>query len=61
MELSKVAEDLDGKGTPAEIQKKIKEVKRQMLDAASDLDFEKAARLRDDVLRLEDYLLKTQF
>ncbi|MCB1198189.1 MAG: UvrB/UvrC motif-containing protein, partial [Deltaproteobacteria bacterium] len=61
VDLAKVAEDLEGYGTPAEIQKKIKKVKKDMLAAASELDFEKAAKLRDHILELEEYMIKTKF
>jgi len=61
VDLAKVAEDLEDYGTPEEISKKIKKLKKQMVDAASDLEFEKAAKLRDQVLELEEYMVKTRF
>lgn len=40
-------------GNPDELKKQIVELKNQMLEAAADLDFEKAAELRDRMLVLE--------
>jgi excinuclease ABC subunit B len=39
--------------SPAELQKHIKKLEAQMKKAASDLDFENAARLRDEIRQLE--------
>ena len=39
---------------PAAMRKHIEKLKKQMLDAAANLEFEEAARLRDEVKRLED-------
>ncbi len=53
VELPKVAEDDAAYGDPAELKKQIAILKQQMLEAAADLDFEKAAELRDRMLALE--------
>jgi excinuclease ABC subunit B len=47
------AEDLSYYGNPDELRKRIAATKKQMLAAAADLDFEKAAELRDRMLELE--------
>ncbi|MCD8520486.1 MAG: excinuclease ABC subunit UvrB [Alphaproteobacteria bacterium] len=39
---------------PAALHKRIEQLKAQMLKAASDLEFEEAAKLRDQIRRLED-------
>lgn len=41
-----------------EITKKIKKLEKQMLSYAADLEFEKAAEVRDDIKKLEEELLK---
>ncbi|MCK4503432.1 MAG: UvrB/UvrC motif-containing protein, partial [Desulfuromonadales bacterium] len=51
--LSLVAEAETEYGNPAELKKLIIERKQQMLAAAADLDFEKAAKLRDQMLIFE--------
>lgn len=48
-----IAEELAEYGNPDQLKKKIVELKTQMLEAAADLDFEKAANLRDQMLALE--------
>ncbi|MBE9487443.1 MAG: excinuclease ABC subunit UvrB [Chloroflexi bacterium] len=53
VELPLVAEDLAAYDDPDELKKQIAELKEQMLEAAADLDFEKAAELRDRMLVLE--------
>ena len=53
VELPLVAEDLAAYDNPDELRKQIAELKEQMLEAAADLDFEKAAELRDRMLVLE--------
>ncbi|HEY5674303.1 MAG TPA: excinuclease ABC subunit UvrB [Malonomonas sp.] len=53
VDLRHVAEDLAEYGNPEELRKQIVELKTQMLAAAADLDFEAAARLRDQMLALE--------
>jgi len=52
-ELLQVAEELAAWKNPAQLRKEIKEVRKQMLAAASELNFERAAELRDQLLRLE--------
>jgi excinuclease ABC subunit B len=42
--------------TPAELQKKIEELETAMLKAAADLEFEKAAELRDEMHRWEKFV-----
>lgn len=42
--------------TPTELQKKIEELETAMLKAAADLEFEKAAELRDEMHRWEKFL-----
>lgn len=44
--------------TPAQITKKITEIEDEMYLAAKELKFEEAARLRDDLHELKDYLIK---
>ncbi len=53
VELPLVAEDLAAYDNPDELRKQIADLKEQMLEAAADLDFEKAAELRDRMLVLE--------
>lgn len=52
-ELLQVAEELAAWKNPAQLRKEIKEIRQQMLAAASELNFELAAELRDQLLRLE--------
>jgi excinuclease ABC subunit B len=52
-ELPLAAEEAIPYGSPQEIVKEIARVKKAMLAAAADLDFEKAAELRDRMLQLE--------
>jgi excinuclease ABC subunit B len=44
--------------TPAQAAKTIKELEQKMLDAAKDLEFEKAAKLRDEIGFLRENLFK---
>ena len=53
MDLPLVAEAGAEYRTPKELQKKIAELKKEMLAAAADLNFEKAAEMRDQMLLLE--------
>ena len=53
LELSRVAETTEEYGDADELKKQVVELKAQMLEAAADLDFEKAAELRDRMLDLE--------
>ena len=53
VELPLVAEEEAAYRTPQELRKEIARVKKEMLQAAGDLDFEKAAELRDRMLMLE--------
>ena len=52
-DLALVAETIAEYRTPRELQKQIRLVKEEMLAAAADLNFEKAADLRDQMLLLE--------
>jgi excinuclease ABC subunit B len=53
VELPQVAEDMGDYHTPREVRAEIARVKAEMLAAASNLEFEKAAELRDRMLELE--------
>jgi excinuclease ABC subunit B len=53
VDLPLAAEEQEGYLPPKEIAKTIKKLRKEMLDAAKNLDFEKAAQLRDRVRRLE--------
>jgi len=53
VELPLVAEEEGEYRTPAELRREIERVKKEMLKAAADLEFEKAAELRDRMLVLE--------
>jgi len=52
-DLALIAETIAEYKTPRELQQQIKRVKEEMLAAAADLNFEKAAELRDQMLLLE--------
>ncbi|MDX2494143.1 MAG: excinuclease ABC subunit UvrB [Desulfuromusa sp.] len=53
VEMALVAEAMAEYSSPGELKKKIAELKKGMLAAAADLDFEKAAELRDKMLLME--------
>jgi excinuclease ABC subunit B len=53
VELPLVAEEEEMYGDPQQVKKEIERLKKEMLAAAADLAFEKAAELRDRVLALE--------
>ena len=53
VELPKVAEELADYRHPDDLKKQVAAIKEQMLEAAADLDFERAAELRDQMLALE--------
>ena len=53
VELPKVAEEFEEYGGPEKLKKEIARLKKAMLAAAADLDFEQAAALRDRMLALE--------
>ncbi|HEY7746823.1 MAG TPA: helicase-related protein, partial [Desulfuromonadales bacterium] len=53
VELPLVAEEEGEYRSPAELRREIERVKKEMLKAAADLEFEKAAELRDRMLVLE--------
>jgi excinuclease ABC subunit B len=57
VELPLVAEEEGEYRTPAELRREIERVKKEMLKAAADLEFEKAAALRDRMLVLEKHEL----
>jgi len=52
-DLALVAEEAEEYGSVAELKKEIVRLKTEMLAAAADLEFEKAAELRDKMLQLE--------
>ncbi len=58
--LSKVAEEEEEYRTPKDLRREIAKVREAMLAAAADLDFEKAAELRDRMLSLEKKELAIQ-
>ena len=45
------------KGNIAKFDKRIDRMKKEMVEFATNLDFEKAARLRDQIKKLEDLRL----
>lgn len=53
-----VAETTSTYNTPAELEKLIAKTKQAMLDAAKNLEFLEAARLRDEMIKLQNELLK---
>ncbi len=53
LEMALVAEAAAEYSSPGELKKKIADLKQGMLTAAADLDFEKAAEIRDQMLLLE--------
>lgn len=58
--LAKVAEDTGDYAalkTPAQVEKRIKQLEEQMFKAARDLEFEQAALWRDEINKLRDVLL----
>lgn len=57
VDLARAADTLDDYGTPDEIKKKIKRLKKEMLAEAEQLNFEKAASLRDEILNLERFVI----
>ena len=57
-DLPKVAEDKAEYLSPDDLKKQIATIKEQMLEAAADLDFERAAELRDQMLSLEKQELR---
>jgi excinuclease ABC subunit B len=57
VDLSRAADEMEEYGTPNEIKKKIKALKKQMLEEAEALNFEKAAAFRDQILTLEKHLI----
>ena len=58
---NKYAEKKGGEYIPVrEIPKRIEELKREMLDAAEALEFERAAKLRDQIQSLEQKALAVQ-
>ncbi len=52
------AEDEAAYRTPEELEAEIAELRKKMLEAAADLEFETAARYRDEIRRLEDLALR---
>ena len=48
---------LEGVTNTTDIERKLQQMKKDMLKAASDLEFEQAATLRDQIKKLEKLLL----
>jgi len=59
-DLPLVAEQQASYQKPEDLRKQIVQLKEQMLEAAADLDFEKAAKLRDQMLALEKQELRVR-
>ncbi|MCC6598595.1 MAG: excinuclease ABC subunit UvrB [Alphaproteobacteria bacterium] len=53
--LHEVIEQEEFRASPAKLHKRMEVLKKQMLEAASNLEFEEAARVRDELKRLEDW------
>lgn len=60
VDLARIVDNEHGVETPEEIQKKIKSYKKEMLELAGELEFEKAAKLRDKILELEDFMVQSK-
>jgi excinuclease ABC subunit B len=58
IDYTKIAEDKDAYMSPLKRQKRIEELDKQMRAAAKGLEFEKAARLRDEITKLRKYDLE---
>ncbi|WP_029894664.1 excinuclease ABC subunit UvrB [Desulfohalovibrio reitneri] len=59
--LAKVAEEAsEYGGDPKAIAKRVRKLERDMRQAAKDLEFERAAGLRDEIARLKDILLEVE-
>ncbi len=56
-EYHQIADDLK-RGSFATFEKKVTKMKKEMIEFATNLDFEKAAKLRDQIKKLEDLRLK---
>ncbi len=52
-----VAEDEPVYGNRADLDKKLSKMRKEMLDAAKSLEFERAAKLRDEIAKLERQIL----
>lgn len=57
VDLSRAADNISNYGTPDDIRKKIKKLKKEMLQEAEQLNFEKAAGIRDQIVTLEKFLV----
>ncbi len=53
-----VRETAEGPRTQGEVQTRIAELRKQMFETAKELEFEKAAEIRDEILRLEKLALE---
>jgi excinuclease ABC subunit B len=60
VELPLAAEEQEEYRTPGELKREIARLKGEMLQAAADLEFEKAAELRDRMLMLEKQELQVR-
>jgi excinuclease ABC subunit B len=59
VEVAESPEEYGRPMSPKEMTKRIEKLRKEMLDAAGKLDFEKAAKLRDEMLQLEKRLLQS--
>ena len=59
IEVAEGTADYEAALTPRECKRRIDKLRKDMLAAAHDLDFEKAAKLRDDLFKLEKRMLET--
>ena len=59
IEVAEGTADYEAALTPRECKRRIDKLRKNMLAAAHDLDFEKAAKLRDDLFKLEKRMLET--
>lgn len=60
LEVAEAPTEYGGKPmSPKEMQRRIEKLRKEMLDAAAKLDFERAAKLRDEMLQLEKRLLQS--
>ncbi|MEM7401259.1 MAG: excinuclease ABC subunit UvrB [Pseudomonadota bacterium] len=59
VKLSKVAEEIIqySRTSPEHGMKKVKQLEQKMYEHAKNLEFEEAARMRDEIVRLKDYIL----
>ena len=46
--------------TPAELRRSVQRMRSEMVDAAKRMEFMEAARLRDEIIKMEALLAKTE-